>query len=252
MSALEFQRALAHRIRFPDQPAEEFQSWLRELDLTSCERDRLATMAGDPLVSKFGQKMRYCRQRDACEVLRLSREFLSEADLTAMFRDRFEPTRSSTDFVMLGVQFLEFALRDEVCLRIIARGKPFLKALLAYDYARAFIERQVIVPESSGIPAESLLRHGAFLVVELDFDVPRFARARNLGDKAGVEPAARALQLLFLRVAQAPYYRVFEIDATVAAFLAAQSRAPETWTDPLPAGYPGMVAVGLCRPLASA
>ena len=68
-------------------------------------------MVEDPLVRKFGFKMRFLRQRDATAVMRVSKDFLDPKALEIMYVEYFEPSRTSSDLTMFGVQFLEFCLK---------------------------------------------------------------------------------------------------------------------------------------------
>jgi hypothetical protein len=247
MSAANFQIVLAQLIRFPDESLEGIEQRLEQLELSSRERRQLDRMAGDPLVRKFGYKMQFCRQRDATEVMRLSKAFIDQKTLDTMYQQYFEPTRVTSDLAMLGVQFLEFALTDARCRDLVAEREPFLKDLMIYDHARAFIVRQVMNLEGELLSSVSRLSHTAFIIKDFLYDVPTIDRLKVSDPSSRVAPQQKPMKLIFLRCEQPPYFRIFQIDELIERFLELQRRAPEKWEGPLPPAYPSMVSVGLCR-----
>lgn len=247
MSAYGFQTVLAQLIRFPTDSLENIEERLGHPELTPLEQNQLRRMAQDPLVRKFGYKMRFCRQRDATEIMRLSKDFIDPSALDTMYQEYFEPTRTTSDLVLLGVQFLEFALHDERCRKLIHQGEPFLENLISYDQARAFIVRQVIPVEDASLPSGSRLRHTAFLIKDFRYDIPSIDRLKVKDPKSRAKPDPKALKLIFLRCEEAPFFRIFQIDDSIQRFLEIQKNAPESWCEPLPIAFPAMVSVGLCR-----
>lgn len=249
MSALNFQKMMAHLIRFPDESFDAIQARLNFPELTVQERKQLSKMETDPLVRKFGEKMRFLRQRDAARVMRLSKDFMDEATFNNLYLNHFEASRPSLDLNTLGLQFVEFCTKDPAARELLQKTEPYLEDVLRYEYVRTFIEIESIVEGDPKLPKNSYLRHNAFAIVDFQYDIPAIDKLK-LKDPDSVHiPQKKPMKLIFLAVEQYPYCRVFQIDESVEAFLNAQRTDPESWTNDLPPAYAPMVKVGLCRPL---
>ena len=239
MSARNFQVAMATLIRFPEESWEEIHERTGRLELSTPELASLRVMAKDPLVRKYGYKMRYCRQRDATDIMRLSKEFISPSTLDRMYQEYFDPSRTSTDLFLIGVQFLEFVLGDERCAAALGDGVPFIGDLIAYDLAKAAVIRKVIDPGNAKLPKGSLLRHDALKVLNLKYDVPTIDRLKAKDPASFVAPMEKAMTVVFVHSDQSPYYRMFQIDGETGDFLTAQLEDPARWNGPPPKAYPG-------------
>ena len=247
MSALDFQRVMAHLIRFPAESLDSICGRLGNLDLDSREMHRLMRMAEDPLVRKFGRKMSYCRRRDAVQVMRASKNVIPEHFLDYLFYELFDPGHATTDFVLLGVHFLEFLLSDERCDGVLDQCPVFARDCLRYDLARALVVRQVLRVPDPSLPAGSLLAHGAFTIIDLNHDVPAVDRLKLRNPGVTTEPRSAAMKLLFTRAVSSPFYQMFQIDDVVGNFLSTQRKDPAAWNGILPEAFDGMVKIGLCR-----
>lgn len=248
MSAGGFQKVMAHLIRFPEASLDSICAQLEHPNLTERERGQLSKMENDPLVRKFGSKMRYCRKRDALTVLPLSKDRMPSALIDELFHHRFEASTTSTDFVMIGVHFAEFLLSDETSRRMISSGCPsYVPDLLRYELAKAWIVRQRILQPDPALPAGSRLAHTSFRIVDLHYDIPAVDRARNQGKGNPMEPSLRRMKLLFVRTSVRPFYRMFQVDEGLSNFLEAQRDSPDTWKQDSPSCLGDLITLGLCR-----
>lgn len=252
MSAQNFQTVMANLIRFPTTSLSKIRENLGHVELTEKEERQLEKMATDPLVRKFGYKMSLCRRRDATEVMKLSIDFIEPEILDQMYYRYFEPTRKSTDLTMLGVQFLQFALSSPECLALLKDAPPFVLDLMKYDLAKAAVLRTVVKTDGSNLKPGSLLYIDAFDTIEIGYDAPALDQMKQQDPKSKKKPKERKLVVLFMRAPLAPYYRMFQIDEEVAAFLKAQKEDPASWTSPLPKPYAAMAKVGLVKDLSGA
>lgn len=246
MSALQFQKAMAHLIRYPEASWESMQQRFLD-DLSARELHTLEAMSRNPLVRKFGYKMRFLRYRDAKIVMRISLDFVEDAVLEQLFVDYFEPSRKGGDLFWIGVQFLEFCLQDPNCLKALAKYPAYVKDVIRYEATRATVERLVIDYESNQLPERSLLAHDAFRILELDYDIPTVDKLKVSQPESKPTPQPKQMTVLVLRSETTPYYRIYQIDSSIAEFLKAQRENPSLFQGPLPAAYSGMVACGLCR-----
>jgi len=249
VSAQHFQTVMANLIRFPTTPLSQIKETLGKIELTEKEERQLEKMSHDPLVRKFGYKMSLCRRRDATEVMKLSIDFIEPEILDEMYYKHFEPTRKSTDLMMLGVQFLQFALDSEACMALLKDSPPFVKDLMKYDLAKAAVLRMVVDTRNQKLPPDSLLFIDAFTTIEIGHDAPALDQMKQQDPKSKKKPKERNLVVLFMRAPLAPYYRMFQIDEEVSSFLKAQRENPASWTAPLPKPYAAMAKVGLVRDL---
>ena len=247
MSAQSFQAVMAGLIRYPTYTLEKIRESLPPVSLSEKEERQLRQMAVDPLVRKFGYKMSLCRRRDATEVMKLSKDFIDPEILDEMFYKRFEPTRTSTDLVMLGVQFLEFALSDTDCLKLLESCPPFTRDLMLYDLAKASVLRMVNKATDSPLPPDSLLASRLFQIIKIECDAPAIDQLKTKDPNSKQIPSLKPLTLIFMRVASPPYYRMFQIDDSIAEFLMIQKENALGWKGELPKPFAAMVKVGLCR-----
>ncbi len=248
MSGAAFQTALANLIRFPMESLDHILGRLESCPLSEREKNRLVVMADDPLVRKYAEKMRILRQRDATQIMRLSKPFIEKRALDTMYQDYFEPTRGACDLTQIGVIFLEYLLNTSKCMQLVKEGPPFLEDLLRYDYTKSLIERSVLIEEDPSLPEGSLLYHNAFSILKLGFDAPTLDKKVNDGSaESGTPPDAKSMTVIIMRSIEHPFVRVFEIDAEIENFILAQRNNPLSWTSPLPAVYSNMVGVGFCR-----
>lgn len=248
MSAANFQTVMAHLIRFPDTSLTTVLKLVGDPALSDREKAQLSTMASDPMVRKFGSKMRYCRQRDALTVMPMSAARIPTALVDELFHERFENSTTSTNFVMLGVHFLEFLLRDEISLHKLSAERESIVDFLRYEHAKAWIVRQPLYVADPTVSPHSKLAHGAFCVIDVGHDIPAVDRARHQGESRLAEPAPRAMKLLFFRTPMRPFYRMFQIDESLASFLRVQRDSPTCPTAlSLPACFADLVKIGLCR-----
>ena len=205
MSALNFQNVMAHLIRFPEQPLDAVESKLNFPELSAEEKAQLEKMATDPLVRKFGRKMSYCRRRDATQILRLARDFIPEEVLDRMFYERFERSGTTTDLVMVGVQFVDFLLADSDCSRHLDECPPFTRDVLRYEGTKAYIVRQVIKNDDPTLPDDTLLRHKAYRIIDIEYDVPSIDMQKQKDLKAVKSPEPKEMKLIFMRSEEPPF-----------------------------------------------
>lgn len=164
MSALGFQKALAQLIRYPDRHVESvIETWKDEL--SSEDLIRLRTAAKDPLVAKYGQKMQFVRHREAMGVLRFSREVIPSSVLDPIYYRDFEPTRTTTDSLWIGVEFMNFVLTHEKSLLSIRQNAPTWGVdCLKYENAKSQTVREIPRETDDSLPSGSLLKTGAFRI----------------------------------------------------------------------------------------
>jgi len=249
MSALNFQRVMAHLLRFPTQTLDEVQSSLGNPELTALETSQLVGMYRDPLVQKYGYKLRFLRRRDSSRVIRLTSDFVDSQVLDRIYFELFEPPRVRLELETMGLQFLEFCLTDPGAREILDREPSFVLELMEYELAKAISELRII-DECLSLPQGSLLRHGAFTLLDLDFDIPTLDRLKVKNPEAKLPaPQPKPMKIVILTTERHPYTRVFQVDAAIERFLRIQLEAPSEWGEALPAAYSGMVGVGLCREL---
>lgn len=248
MSALDFQRAMAGLIRFPTDDLSEIMQKVGNLSLTDIETQRLEKMATDVLVRKFGFKMSILRKKDASELLRVTRHFVNDELISYLFIDLFDPSRTATDYVMIGVQFLEFMLSDPRAIELIRKSSPYAEAAVQYDLVKARTVR-TIIPFEPITPEGSHLYHLGFHILRLPYDMATYDKQVTKDSNFAGMPAEKNVVLLFIRFGIAPYYKLFQIDEEVAGFLETQRDNPKAWTAPLPKVFDGLVQLGLCKKL---
>lgn len=249
MSALNFQKVMLHLIRFPEESLGLIQTRLGTPALTEKEKSQLQSMAADPLVRKYAYKIRFVRQRTAFKAIRLSKGFIEPKVLDQLYLENFEPSMGSCELEMLGVRFLEFCLTDPRSKKMLRTGEPFMMDFLKYDWARASVEFQQIREDDPRLPDGSLLRHAAFEIIALDYDISSYEKLKAKNLSSQVPPALKPTQLLFIAADRFPYCRIFQVDEPIKRFLLAQRQKPSNWGEALPMAYPAMVTAGLCRAL---
>ncbi len=247
MSLLAFQEALVNLVRFPNYNLDEIVHKIGLDNFSPPEVEVLRALAIDPLVEKFGTKMQFVRQREALSVMRLSADHIPAPVLDRLYFKFFEPNRTSSDPLWVGVAFLDMILSDSQCRMLLIDCPAYVTDLLKYDYAKAYVTRQSITSCDPSLAPESLLCYRHFQIIDLDTDVPEYDKSKWDNSKDVPIPVARAMKMLFLPSAESPFYRTFQIDAEIEKFLLAQRDAPQTWSGPPPNAYPAMVKVGLCR-----
>ncbi len=243
MTSLAFQTGMAHLIRFPDLSWTDVEAKLN-VPFSFEERVRLQAMANDPLVRKFGFKMRFLRQRDATEVMQTSKNYIGSKLLETLYVDLFEPERKSSALPFLGIYFLEFCLNDSRCQRLLEKENPFLRDMILYDYARAYVSRQI--PADTPLPAGSLLAHNSFKIINLTYDIPSIHRLLVKNPDLRPLPGPVSMKLIFVRANKYPYYRMFTIDDTIERFLVGQRDSPEAYNEEKPQVYQNLKDIGLC------
>ncbi len=247
MSLVAFQTALANLVRFPGRPLGETINKIGVHNLSDREIATLRTLATDPLVEKFGTKMQFVRQREALSVMRLSADHIARPILNKLYFEYFEPNRTSSDPLWVGVEFLKMILSDTRCLSLLSDCPVYVTDLLKYDYAKAYVSRQIIAKHDPYLPSQSLLCYSHFQIIDLSTDVPAYDKAKLTSTEHQTIPPARSMKMLFLPIAAGPFYRAFQIDSEIETFLLTQRDAPQHWNGPLPKAYPAMVKAGICR-----
>jgi len=249
MSALAFQNVMALLIRFPTDSLEDLQKKLGDPELTSKEQDQLRQMSVDPLVRKFGQKMRFSRQRDATKIMRLSKDMITPEVFSSIYLELFEPSQTSINLETIGIQFIDFCLSDPRALEKLAGEVPYLTDVLRYERARAVTELDMVRENDPRLPQGSCLRHPCFQILDFQYDIPAIDRVKVKDPDSRPEPKLKPSKMIFMTVNEYPYCRIFQIDQAIESFLTVQLKNPDQWESALPAAYDGMVKVGLCRPL---
>ena len=249
MSALAFQNAVALLIRFPTQSLEALRTTMGDVELTAKEEGQLKKMAVDPLIRKFGYKMSYARQRDASKALRLSKDIMTPEVFDNVYRDLFEPSRTSFDLDTIGVEFIHFCLNSPLAQEKLAGEAPYLTDVFKYEYAKTVTELGLNPEKNIQLPQGSCLRRADFKILDLQYDIPAIDRVKIKDPESRPVPVLKPMKLIFMSIEEYPYSRMFQIDETIEKFLTIQRSEPLQWEEPLPKAYEGMVKVGLCRPL---
>lgn len=245
MSDLAFQKALATVVRFPLRPAKEILDSFCA-DLTRQEEERLQLLINDPLVLKYGKKMQYVRHREAMGVLRFSRQVVAPEILDSIYFSDFEPQRTMTDALWLGVEFLDFLLSDPALrAKVEANAPKWALDCLSYECAKAFVSRHVPKESDPTLPPSSALCYKEFKTLNLEYDIPEFETQWVQTGELPKMPLQRSLTVLFIPSHASPFYRMFEIDRDVQSFLNIQRDFPEVWGPSMPEYFDAMKAVGL-------
>jgi hypothetical protein len=249
MSAADFQKVMAHLIRFPTISLDGIHQKLGGLNLTDKEQGQLAQMENDVFVRKFGYKMRFLRQRDALQAMRLSKDFIDPVVLDHIYLNYFEPERTSGNYIHIGIEFLEFCLTDTRAQEAIGENKTFIEDILRYELTKLIIGIKDPRGFKKSLPSGSLLLHSGFKILNLRYDVPTIDKLKSTDAASCIPPTPNEIMVIFVAVDGHPYCRIFQIDKAIERFFAIQSENPDAWKEQLPDAYGAMVNLGLCRTL---
>lgn len=253
MSLIQFQTGLAELIRLPEMNRGfEFSAFLERFNLTEIEKIRLRKLAEDPKVSKYGSSMAGVRWETPEMQLRLAHRLIPKSALEHIYRDIFEPQAVSVRFHELTDRFLGCLIDDPKAKEVLSEAAPSsIYDVLKFERLQLSYYRGDITIEKESAPPGSLLRHGAFRLLALEYDVPAFIL--DLPQEVGIvrgEPEPRRLVVLFIPDEAGAGARYFEVDDSIQNFLEILSRNP--LAEPgKPSSYSDLVALGLCKPLVS-
>jgi hypothetical protein len=271
MSLNQFQSALAYLIRIPE-PGQrmDIEQIFLKYELSSEEQTLLRHLANHRLVKAYGDDMLDARWRIINRVVDCLYPLVSNELLKQLCREDFEPKFFGTSFLDINTKFLEYLIEDSYArARVLDGAPPYLLDTMRYAYTVYYFSKGAL-PEPPKIPAQSLLRHSYFRILELDYDIRELCdelfNARDpkkTNDVITVEetpteeifissqdslpvPEKCPLILLFIADETPTEFRSFEIDNELRNFLNCELEAPQSRSS-LPPCYGDLVELGLCQ-----
>lgn len=250
MSLAETQAALALLIRLPEQHrGEDLEPFLGRFDLSSSERDQIRSLARDNRVVKYGRSMRGVRLQQVERRLRLVKRYLSLEAIHYLYRGPFESSATLVPSDRLDLAFLQFLLVDPEAQRVLREAAPpFITDVIKLDLAQARLRRE-ITRERCPAPETSRLVHHAFLIIDLNHDVPGVLQRLSQQEKdASIVPDERTIKVLLVAREGPPGCRMFEIDTAVQEYLSAEREGRQGIALPRES-CDELVRTGILRPL---
>lgn len=254
MSSYDLQRVTALLIRLPERNrGAELEPFLKGFDLTEKEREQARFLSEDRELLKFGRIMETVRESKVTRLLKISGNYLSEELMSRIWRENFEPQATTVRFTDLPESFMDYVVRDEKTLKLLAaEAPPFIPDLLRFEAAMARF-RMKHFSSSRKLPEGSLLVHRDFSTLSIGYDIQGMRKAILVDkkDPKDVVPEKRDVRYLFLKKPDGFDCKTFEIDATVANFLEGQLEEPVNH-QPLPESYGTLVKLGICKEFGNA
>ena len=253
MSLFQFQAGLAELIRLPEKNrGTELAAFLERFELTENEIIWLKGLSENPKVAKYGRSMAGVRWETPELQLRLAHKLVPKTALEHLYRDFFEPQAIRVQLHELTDAFLRFLIEDPGARKVLSEAAPpSVFEILRFERIQLKFFRGDITIEKAPVADGSILRHAAFRILDLSYDVPAFVLLmpeEGSTDVLKVEPKPKKLTLLFIPDETEPGARYFEIDETVSQFLERLAREPLADLS-RPSSYADLVKLGICRSL---
>ena len=254
MSLLGLQSAITNLIRLPRENRGDLASFVKDFDLTPQELKAVSSLAEHAELNKYGHELAGQRwDKIHKRILRLF-TFVSHEWVESVWFERFEPQAKHLEGDIVGrdtytLAFIDFLRTDpETVADLIEIGPAFVLDLLLYLRAEGTVRRYL--NNETAPPKGSHLKHQAFKIVRLGFDIPDVIDRALAEEDTGLsqlEASQRDLTVLML-MDQAHEFRMFEIDNELAAFLEAEAERSTAGRGSIKDSvYTGLCELGLCH-----
>jgi len=265
MSFAQSQLATALLIRLPDKNRDTLDGFLGGFELTDLERRQIKAVANHREVLKFGDKMRRGRVTYLWDGIPISQRFFNFRELIPLLLEEFDPHYTQVGRLELFSGFRHFFRFNAKVRKFLQQNAPaFIHDLIEFELIQAQLQFEGFL-DYGELHARSLLSTTRIQLTELDYDLPTYtSQVRDLPEpdpdsivpfepnqfpKIEFEPEESKTNLLFtVDDSSEEGFRMFNIEREVYDFLLDQAGATPSSSPTLPAIYPDLVDLGVCRP----